>query len=156
MVALPSLLLLKLWLCPSFCLWGMKKDFQAFWSLMKAHLLLRKRKLFLIFAHLHLDLAIVSQLVNGNEIWGFLSQFDTFLYVLQKKHIFYDNIVALFLFGSLCVVLGCFLLTGLPSRVQNFSYVQRAKRVPVDLNSFARPKIGRKFWGVVTVGLKNT
>ena len=136
MVALPSLLLLKLWLCPSFCLWGMKKDFQAFWSLMKAHLLLRKRKLFLIFAHLHLDLAIVAQLVNGNEIWGFSFSIRCFSLRSAKKHIFYDNIVALFLFGSLCVVLGCFLLTGLPSRAQNFPYVQSAKRVPVDLNSY--------------------
>ena len=55
-----------------------------------------------------------------------------------------------FLFGSLCVVLGCFLLTGLPSRVQNFSYVQRAKRVPVDLNSYGSlrsPKIRQEILG---------
>ena len=55
-----------------------------------------------------------------------------------------------FLFGSLCVVLGCFLLTGLPSRAQNFPYVQSAKRVPVDLNSYGSlrsPKNRQEIFG---------
>ena len=94
-------------LCPSFCLWGMKKE-EAFWSLMKA----RPEKTESIFLHSHIYTQIWVYCIALLAKFFFLHLF--FLLLLPslrtaKKHIFYDNNVALFYLEAWVLCLAAFI-----------------------------------------------
>lgn len=92
-------------LCPSFCLWGMKKE-EAFWSLMKARP--EKTESFFLHSHIYTQIWVYCIALLAKFFSASFFPPPT-IFTDCKKHIFYDNNVALFYLEAWVLCLAAFI-----------------------------------------------